>query len=117
MRCCGCCIRFWKACLVLSLSCPELPLSYPTLPQTASVVQVLVEQLRQKCLEERVDKGGDAPRSYSALTQSPREWALEPGKPCGGERLLLMIDCWCAPLPIKGSIGSLQQFSMFLRYF
>ena len=57
--------------------------------------QVLVEQLRQKCLQERVDKGGEAPRGYSALTQSPREWALEPGKPCGGERLLLMFDRWC----------------------
>ena len=59
--------------------------------------QVLVEQLRGKCLAERVDKGGEAPRGYSALTQSPREWALEPGKPCGGERLLLMFDRWCGP--------------------
>ena len=53
-----------------------------------------MEQLRGKCLAERVDKGGEAPRGYSALTQSPREWALEPGKPCGGERLLLMFDRW-----------------------
>ena len=56
--------------------------------------QVLVEKLRQMCLEERVGRNGPEGRSYSALTQSPREWGLEPGKPCGGERLLLMFDRW-----------------------
>jgi inositol hexakisphosphate/diphosphoinositol-pentakisphosphate kinase len=55
---------------------------------------VLVEQLRQKCLAERGGPGGNAPRGYSALTQSPLEWTLEPGKPCSGERLLLMFDRW-----------------------
>ena len=87
----------------------------PRAAETAAAVQVLVEQLRQKCLEERVDKGGDAPRSYSALTQSPREWALEPGKPCGGERLLLMFDRWRVPPAIKGSVGSLMNYQALRR--
>ena len=54
--------------------------------------QVVVEQLRQLCLEE--GKGEAGSRGYSALTQDPGEWTLEPGKPCSGERLLLMFDRW-----------------------
>ncbi len=53
-----------------------------------------MEQLRQMCLDERVGRNGPEGRNYSALTQSPREWGLEPGKPCSGERLLLMFDRW-----------------------
>ena len=55
-------------------------------------MQVVVEQLRQLCLEE--GKGEAGSRGYSALTQSPGEWTLEAGKPCSGERLLLMFDRW-----------------------
>ena len=40
-------------------------------------MQVLVEQLRQQCLEEKVDKHAEAVKAYSALTQSPKEWTLE----------------------------------------
>ena len=40
-------------------------------------LQVLVEQLRQKCLEEKVDKNGEISKAYSALTQAPQEWAVE----------------------------------------
>ena len=43
----------------------------------SSSVQVLVEQLRQKCLEEKVDKNGEISKAYSALTQAPQEWAVE----------------------------------------
>ena len=43
----------------------------------SSCVQVLVEQLRQKCLEEKVDKNGEITKAYSALTQAPQEWAVE----------------------------------------
>ncbi|KAK9821974.1 hypothetical protein WJX81_008214 [Elliptochloris bilobata] len=71
---------------------PPKPLAL--LRELVQHLKVLVEQLRGKCLQERVDKSGEAPRGYSALTQSPREWALEVGKPCGGERLLLMFDRW-----------------------
>ena len=39
-------------------------------------MQVLVEQLRQKCLEEKVDKH-EISKAYSALTQAPQEWAVE----------------------------------------
>jgi hypothetical protein len=40
-------------------------------------VQLLVDQLRQKCLEEpRTD---DRPRGYSALTQDPKECIQEVG--------------------------------------
>jgi hypothetical protein len=48
-------------------------------------VQVIVDKLRSMCLDERVDKNGVS-NSYSALTQDPKDWSLEPGKPCGGER-------------------------------
>lgn len=56
--------------------------------------QVLVEQLRHMCLEEKVGRDGAAGKGYNALTQSAKEWTLEPAKPCSGERLLLMFDRW-----------------------
>ena len=40
-----------------------------------------MEQLRQQCLEEKVDKHAEAVKAYSALTQSPKEWSQEVG-PC-----------------------------------
>ena len=41
--------------------------------------QVLVDQLRQKCLEEA--RSEEPPRGYSALTQDPKkEWAEEVGR-------------------------------------
>eukprot|EP00891_Asterochloris_glomerata_P003679 jgi/Astpho2/3679/gw1.00060.3.1_t len=78
---------------------PSNPLSL--LRKLTQHIKVLVEQLRQKCLEEKVDKNGEISKAYSALTQAPQEWAVEvnhlycaAGKPCGGERLLLMFDRW-----------------------
>lgn len=71
---------------------PSNPLSL--LRKLTQHIKVLVEQLRQKCLEEKVDKNGEISKAYSALTQAPQEWAVEEGKPCGGERLLLMFDRW-----------------------
>lgn len=38
-----------------------------------------MEQLRQQCLEEKVDKHAEAVKAYSALTQSPKEWSQEVG--------------------------------------
>ncbi|KAK9823756.1 hypothetical protein WJX72_005206 [[Myrmecia] bisecta] len=80
---------------------PERPVIHPMpdhpfalLRRLVQHIRVLVEQLRQKCLEERVDKNADAAKGYSALLQAPAEWAIEEGKPCGGERLLLMFDRW-----------------------
>lgn len=40
-------------------------------------MQVLVEQLRQKCLEEKMDKNAEVVKAYSALLQSPFEWSVE----------------------------------------
>ena len=54
-----------------------------------------MEQLRHMCLEEKVGRDGPAGKGYNALTQSAKEWILEPSKPCSGERLLLMFDRWC----------------------
>jgi inositol hexakisphosphate/diphosphoinositol-pentakisphosphate kinase len=51
---------------------------------------VLVDELRQKCLEERLD--GPGASHYSSLSMAPEEWTLEAGRPCSGERLLLMFD-------------------------
>eukprot|EP00775_Hariotina_reticulata_P002529 gene2529-2831_t len=31
---------------------------------------------------------------YSSLSCDPQDWALEPDKPCSGEKLLLMFDRW-----------------------
>ena len=53
-----------------------------------------MEQLRHMCLEEKVGRDGPAGKGYNALTQSAKEWTLEPSKPCSGERLLLMFDRW-----------------------
>ena len=61
----------------------------------SSPEQVLVEQLRHMCLEEKVGRDGPEGKGYNALTQSAKEWILEPSKPCSGERLLLMFDRWC----------------------
>jgi hypothetical protein len=65
-----------------------------------------VDQLREKCLEERLDLAGPAAAAaaaaaggssssssaYSSLTTSPDDWRLDEHKPCSGERLLLMFD-------------------------
>lgn len=53
-------------------------------------MQVLVDQLREKCLEERHD--GTPHKSYTSLSQAHEEYELETTRPCGGERLLLMFD-------------------------
>lgn len=71
---------------------PDNPLSL--LKKLTAYIKVLVEQLRQQCLEEKMDKHAEAVKAYSALTQAPKEWTLEGGVPCGGERLLLMFDRW-----------------------
>jgi hypothetical protein len=49
-------------------------------------LQVVVDRLRAIIMEEKPDKNAVPAGSYSALTQDPKEWTLEPGKPCGGER-------------------------------
>ena len=57
--------------------------------------QVLVDLLRQKCLEERLPDAvasSSTSSHYSSLSNAPEEWSQEEGKPCSGERLLLMFD-------------------------
>lgn len=57
--------------------------------------QVLVDELREKCLrEERQDLTGSSTSSssYSSLTTAPDDWKLDEARPCSGERLLLMFD-------------------------
>ena len=54
---------------------PDNPLAL--LKKLTGFIKVLVEQLRQQCLEEKVDKHAEAVKAYSALTQSPKEWTLE----------------------------------------
>lgn len=71
------------------------------------LLQVLVDVLREKCLEERLDLagpaaavaasatgGGSVSAGYSSLTTAPEDWRLDPARPCSGERLLLMFDRW-----------------------
>jgi hypothetical protein len=76
-------------------------------------MQVLVDQLREKCLEERLDLAGPAAAAaaaaaggssssssaYSSLTTSPDDLRLDEHRPCSGERLLLMFDR-CAGLVV-----------------
>ncbi|KAL4445780.1 hypothetical protein ABPG77_008979 [Micractinium sp. CCAP 211/92] len=69
---------------------PENPLEL--LRQLHGLLKLLVDQLRQKCLEE--PRSDDRPRGFSALTQDPKECVQEEGKPCSGEKLLLMFDRW-----------------------
>ena len=54
-----------------------------------NTLQVLVEHLRQKCLEEHVDKNVQTVKGYSVLNQAPKEWELDPNQPCGSERWFL----------------------------
>ena len=77
-------------------------------PVYLCVEQVLVEQLRHMCLEEKVGRDGPAGKGYNALTQSAKEWTLEPSKPCSGERLLLMFDRWRV---FPSSLATLTQYS------
>ena len=48
-----------------------------------------MEQLRQQCLEEKVDKHAEAVKAYSALTQSPKEWTQEVSPPTSCHLCLL----------------------------
>jgi hypothetical protein len=66
--------------------------SLDLLRQLNELCKLVVDELRQKCVDEA--RSDEKPRSYSALTQDPAEWAAEEGKPCGGEKLLLMFDRW-----------------------
>eukprot|EP00879_Flechtneria_rotunda_P009465 GHRR01009908.1.p1 GENE.GHRR01009908.1~~GHRR01009908.1.p1 ORF type:complete len:896 (+),score=398.55 GHRR01009908.1:452-3139(+) len=77
---------------------PEKPLAL--LYQLVDLMKVLVDELRQKCLDERAEPGalaaaaGSNTNAYSSLTTSPDEWRLDESRPCSGERLLLMFDRW-----------------------
>ena len=78
---------------------PGRPRIYPLpvdsldmLKKLNGLCKLLVDELRQKCVDEA--RSDEKPKSYSALTQDPAEWCAEPGKPCGGEKLLLMFDRW-----------------------
>jgi hypothetical protein len=98
---------------------PDRPLAL--LQQLVELMKILVDQLREKCLEENKDanaaaaaasgaggapnqvaagatgsKGsaGSSSSAYSSLTTAPEEWRLDEAKPCSGERLLLMFDRW-----------------------
>lgn len=53
--------------------------------------QVLVEHLRQRCLDEPITRGRDSAKHYSVLNQAPREWEEDDNKPCGGERYPLYL--------------------------
>lgn len=74
------------------------------------VLQVLVEQLRQQCLEEKVDKHAEAVKAYSALTQSPKEWSQEVSQDnssaahfclsVGLSVTMLVHACRCAGTPL-----------------
>lgn len=57
-----------------------------------SLLQALVDSLRQKCMDEL--RTSEPPKAYSALTTDPRDFVPETGKPCSGEKLLLMFDRW-----------------------
>jgi hypothetical protein len=67
-----------------------------------------VDLLRQKCLEERLPDAGGSGSSYSSLSNAPEEWSQEEGKPCSGERLLLMFDRW----GFRGCRGSLAWLQL-----
>jgi hypothetical protein len=43
-------------------------------------------------MRERPGSSAGSEVRYSSLSQDPKEWLLEPDRPCSGERLLLMFD-------------------------
>ncbi len=51
-----------------------------------------------KAGEALLGLGGGRPAGvgsrYSSVSHEPREWTLEPDRPCSGERMLLMFDRW-----------------------
>lgn len=70
---------------------PEDPLA--SMRYLRDLTKSLVEQLREKCLEEI--KSDENQEGYSALTMDPNEeWNQPPDAPCGGEKLLLVFDRW-----------------------
>lgn len=68
-------------CLSWRIHLPELPQppnpTSPHPPITLAPAQLLVDQLRQKCLQEQ--RSTDRPTGFSALTQDPKEFTLEVG--------------------------------------
>ena len=60
-----------------------------------SFLQVLAEHLRQKCLEEHVDKNVQPVKGYSVLNQAPKEWEIDQNQPCGSERQGTNIALLC----------------------
>ncbi|KIY93222.1 inositolhexakisphosphate/diphosphoinositol-pentakisphosphatekinase [Monoraphidium neglectum] len=102
---------------------PERPLEL--LHRMVELMRILVDLLREKCLEERGEAAAAAAAAASAApnstaaalataaapagaaggsgnggngggsaSQAPEEWTLDPARPCGGERPLLMFDRW-----------------------
>jgi inositol hexakisphosphate/diphosphoinositol-pentakisphosphate kinase len=89
---------------------PEDPLGL--LRRLYDLIKLLVDALREKCLEEGgvaiASRGAfsssmerdpqNRPPTYSALIDDPKEWTLSDlqghNQPCGGEKLLLMFDRW-----------------------
>ncbi|CAG9465009.1 unnamed protein product [Pedinophyceae sp. YPF-701] len=72
---------------------PEAPLQ--KLHMLYDLLTKLMDDLRKLCQNPEVVVADPHP-AYSAMTQSPQEWveAYGEGKPCGGERMLLMYDRW-----------------------
>ncbi|KAJ9526580.1 hypothetical protein QJQ45_017659 [Haematococcus lacustris] len=97
---------------------PESPLAL--LRRLVELLKVLVAQLRELCVQEGLNSrqasgaaagsgppsapsgpslpplwgAGGGPQRYSSVSHGPAEWRLEPGRPCSGERMLLMYDRW-----------------------
>ena len=71
---------------------PFPPGALPLLRRLNDLCKLVVDELRQKCVDEA--RSEERPKAYSALTQDSSEWTQEEGKPCGGEKLLLMFDRW-----------------------
>ncbi|KAL6765050.1 histidine phosphatase superfamily-domain-containing protein [Haematococcus lacustris] len=96
---------------------PESPLAL--LRRLVELLKVLVAQLRELCVQEGLNSrqasgaaagsgppsapsgpslpplgAGGGPQRYSSVSHGPAEWRLDPGRPCSGERMLLMYDRW-----------------------
>ena len=73
--------------LACARACSIAPTHHPPAspPRRPHALQLLVDQLRQKCLEE--PRSDDRPRGFSALTQDPKECVVEvrPGLAAEGE--------------------------------
>lgn len=71
---------------------PSSVLSSPLLLAKRNLRSPSSQELHELCKASSFAAGGV--KAYSALTMDTKEWEIQEGNPCSGERLLLVFDRW-----------------------